>query len=136
MPCFSLSKSEEKLMQFLWEQDRPLSALEMLEALDGSQAWGEHYLRVMLKSLEKKGAIEYCGFVRRANQYARRFHCTLTQEEYYVQLAQKAGVNVDGVFRAAAVAIIPGSSEEEKEELIQKLEAIIEEYRARDDDKE
>lgn len=135
MPGFSLSKSEERLMMFLWEQTRPLSALEMQAALNDS-AWGEHYLRVMIKSLEKKGAIECCGFEPCGNQYARRFRCALTKEQYYVQLAEKGGVNADGIFRAAAAAMAQKSSEKEKEELIQKLEDIIKEYREKGDDEE
>lgn len=34
MAFVSLTKSEEKLMQFLWNQEKPLSVTEMLELLD------------------------------------------------------------------------------------------------------
>ncbi len=129
MPGFSLSKSEERLMNFLWSENTPLSALEMVEKLR-DQDWGEHYLRVVLKSLERKGAVECCGFEQRVNQYARRFCCALTKEEYYVQLAARGGVAPDALLRSAAVAMVEKGGEKGKEELIQELERLIEEYRA------
>lgn len=129
MPGFSLSKSEERLMNFLWSENTPLSALEMVEKLR-DQDWGEHYLRVVLKSLERKGAVECCGFEQRVNQYARRFCCALTKEEYYVQLAARGGVAPDALLRSAAVAMVEKGGDKGKEELIQELERLIEEYRA------
>ena len=129
MPGFSLSKSEERLMNFLWSENTPLSVLEMVEKLR-DQDWGEHYLRVVLKSLERKGAVECCGFEQRVNQYARRFCCALTKEEYYVQLAARGGVAPDALLRSAAVAMVEKGGEKGKEELIQELERLIEEYRA------
>ena len=129
MPGFSLSKSEERLMNFLWSENTPLSALEMVEKLR-DQDWGEHYLRVVLKSLERKGAVECCGFEQRVNQYARRFCCALTKEEYYVQLAARGGVAPDALLRSAAVAMVEKGGEKGKEEIIQELERLIEEYRA------
>ncbi len=133
--AFSLSKSEEKLMAFLWDQNTPLSVPEM-EELCEKQTWGEHYLRVMLKSLENKGAVECCSFEQRGKQYARRFRCTVTKEEYYVQLAEKGGANLNGVFRATAVAMTKKADKESQEELLKKLEEIMEEYRTRDDGEE
>ena len=96
----------------------------------------EHYLRVMLKSLENKGAVECCSFEQRGKQYARRFRCTVTKEEYYVQLAEKGGANLNGVFRATAVAMTKKADKESQEELLKKLEEIMEEYRTRDDGEE
>ncbi len=135
MPGFSLSKSEERLMNFLWSENIPLSALEMVEKLR-DQDWGEHYLRVVLKSLERKGAVECCGFEQRVNQYARRFCCALTKEEYYVQLAARGGVAPDALLRSAAVAMVEKGGDKGKEELIQELERLIEEYRAEETEEE
>ncbi len=135
MPGFSLSKSEERLMNFLWSENTPLSALEMVEKLR-DQDWGEHYLRVVLKSLERKGAVECCGFEQRVNQYARRFCCALTKEEYYVQLAARGGVAPDALLRSAAVAMVEKGGDKGKEELIQELERLIEEYRAEETEEE
>lgn len=135
MPGFSLSKSEERLMNFLWSENTPLSALEMVEKLR-DQDWGEHYLRVVLKSLERKGAVECCGFEQRVNQYARRFCCALTKEEYYVQLAARGGVDPDSLLRTAAVAIVKKDKEIGKEELFKILEDIIEKYRAEGEEEE
>lgn len=119
------TKREEELMNFLWEYGKPATSKEMLE-LCQNRTWSESYLHVMLRSLEKKGAIEQCGFVQCGTQYARQFKCTITKEEYYVQLALDRGVN-KGIFAQVAVAMASKVKPKDKDELVQTLEEIIEE---------
>lgn len=127
-------------MDFLWTENTPLSALEMVEKLQ-DKGWSEHYLRVILKSLEKKGAVECCGFEQRVNQYARRFRCTLTREEYFVQLAQYHGASLEHMLESTAVYLFRRRRDTEKEkrkteELVQELEKIVADYLAQEDDEE
>lgn len=119
------TKREEELMNFLWEYGKPATSNEMLE-LCQNRTWSESYLHVMLRSLEKKGAIEKCGFVQYGTQYARQFKCTITKEEYYVQLALDRGVN-KGAFAQVAVAMASKVKPKDKDELVQTLEEIIQE---------
>ena len=56
MAYVSLTKSEEKLMRFLWEQGQPLSASE-IQALWEGQAWTKTYTRDVIRGLEEKGVI-------------------------------------------------------------------------------
>lgn len=128
-----LSKTEEKLMTFLWDQAQPLSVPEMLERWD-DKAWTDNYMRVILKSLEKKGAVEFYDLDHRGSKYARRFRATLSREEYYAQLACSNGVTVRDVAQIQAVAMVQKGGREGMEELIRELEDMIEEYRARDED--
>lgn len=128
-----LTKSEEKLMLFLWEQGRPLSVLEMLEASDNN-AWTKNYTRDIVRALEEKGAVEFHSLDRRANRYARRFVPAYTKEAYYAQLAKRNGVSVSKMFQAEAVAMVRKGDKEGMEELIRELEEIIEEYRERDEE--
>ena len=51
---FTLTKTEEKVMLFLWDQGRPLSVQEMLEAWDGDgKTWKDNYMRAIVHSLEE-----------------------------------------------------------------------------------
>ncbi len=138
MPKLCLSKSEKKVMNFFWEQDKAVSAFEVRNLLSNS-FWGGYYTRVILHSLEKKGLIERCGFEQRANQDARRFRCTLTREAYDLGIARKDGADRKKIVWLGAAARAQKSKEkeqEELEELIQKLEEMIEECRRQDEEEE
>lgn len=125
-----LTKREEELMDFLWEQGKPLAANEILAACS-QRSWSDRYLQVMLRSLEKKGAIEACGTIRQGNHYSRQFRCCLTKEEYFAQLAQASGVN-SRLFARAVVSLAAESSPKEQEEVIQELERLLEEYKQKE----
>ena len=122
---FTLTKREEELMEFLWQQGEPLAANEIL-AQCPSRSWSDRYLQAMLRSLEKKGAIEACGTLREGNHYSRRFRCCLTKEEYFAQLAKDSGVDTK-LFAKVAVAMAAGASP--KGEVIRELEQLLEDYK-------
>ena len=122
-------------MLFLWDQERPISVSEMMEAWS-DKAWTKNYTRDIVRALEQKGAIEFCGLVRCGSQYARRFRTILSREEYYSQLANRRGVSVSKMFKAQAVAMVEKGDKDGMAKLIQELEDIIEEYRIRDDGEE
>lgn len=132
MPYVSLTKSEEKLMLFLWEQGRPMSVAEMLEAWD-NRGWTKNYTRDIVRSLEQKGAVEFYDLDHRGSKYARRFRTVLSKEEYYTRLAKHSGVTVSRMLQVEAVAMAERGDRDGMEKLIRELEDIIEEYRARDD---
>lgn len=135
MQKFVLSKAEEKAMIFLWEQNRSLSVLEMLEQWDDDgKVWTDNYMRAIMRSLEKKGAVAFSDLDHRGNRYARRFLPTYTKKEYYTQLAKRSGVSVSDMVQVEAVAMAEKGDREGMDELIRELEGIIEEYRTRGDD--
>lgn len=123
---------EEELMNFLWEYGKPATSNEMLEYCV-SRTWSDSYLHVMLRSLERKGAIEHCGLVQYGTQYARQFRTCLTKEQYYVQLAEERGVE-KGSFVQFAVAMAQKIKPDEKEELIHTLEEFIKELENSDEE--
>lgn len=133
MPYIPLTKSEEKLMLFLWEQGRPMSVTEMLEAWD-NDAWTKNYTRDIVRSLEQKGAVEFYDLDHRGSKYARRFRPVLSKEEYYAQLAKHSGVTVGKMLKAEAVAMVMKGDKEGMKGLIRELEEIIAEYRIEDGD--
>ncbi len=132
MRKLAFSKREEELMDFMWKYGEPLTAMEILDKCE-EHSWSDHYLRVMLRSLERKGAITFDSLEQRGSQYARRFRCAISREEYYVRLAQEGGVEADAFAEAALAALIRSNTNEKKAGLLKKLEEIIEEYNAEDD---
>jgi len=66
-------------MEMLWQSNKLLTSVEMLERSDGS-SWKDNYLHIMLRSLLKKGSIQVCGTVQYGTQYARQFEPALTKE--------------------------------------------------------
>lgn len=123
----TLTKREKELMKFLWEQDKPLAANEIL-ACCKDRPWSDRYLQVMLRSLEKKGAIMSCGVVRQGNHYSRQFRCCFSREDYYVQLAQAGGVD-EKLFAKAAVALAAGAPQQNRGELFCELEQLLDDYK-------
>ena len=132
---FTLTKTEEKVMLFLWDQGRPLSVQEMLEAWDGDgKTWKDNYMRAIVHSLEEKEALEFCNLERRGNRYARRFQPAYSKKEYYSHLVKRGGLSASEMVKVEAVALAASGDQQGMDVLIHELEEIIEEYRRRDDD--
>ncbi len=126
------TRREEELMEFMWDYGAPLTFHEMLK-LCTDRDWKDSYIHIMIRSLEAKGAISCCGVVRYGTKYVRQFQCAISKEEYYVQLALSAGVN-RALFAKIASGLVPEADPDEREQLVQKLEKIIEDYKERDDE--
>lgn len=125
MTNISFTRREEELMGFLWAYGEPLTASQILEKCE-EHIWSDPYLRVMLRSLEKKGVIGYLEPETDAPIPARRFYPIITKEQYYIMLAERRGANPDGLLRSAAVAMVRDIGDNGKEEFLNKLEDIIE----------
>ena len=116
---------EEELMNFLWDYGEPLTANDMiLNCKDHS--WSDNYIRVMLRALEKKGALELCGLEATRTQYARKFKPAISKEEFYLQYVVGAGVDLCALAKAA-VSMAAKTKEGKKDPLIQRLEEAVKE---------
>ena len=127
MKKIQLTKREEDLMDFLWDYGKPATSLDVLEHCKNI-TWSPNYTHVMLRSLLKKGAIEMCGMIQYATQYARQFRCVISREEYFLQQAQKSGIDSRELLRTAA-ALAAHSDAKEREELVEELEHLIAELK-------
>lgn len=123
------TKREEELMEFLWEYGKPLTSYNMVD-LCKNHKWKDSYIHCMIRSLEKKGAIEPCGEERSGIKIARKFQPAISKEEYYVQLALSAGVD-RALFTMAAAGLVKKDASSDQEKLIQELEEIIKEFKER-----
>ena len=124
------TRREEELMEFLWGYGQPLTSYNMVD-LCKDRDWKDSYIHIMIRSLEKKGAIECCGVEKSGIKYARKFRPAITKEEYYVQLALSAGVDRE-LFAKTAAGLVRKDSSNDQEKLIQELEEIIKEFKERE----
>lgn len=122
-----MTKREEELMSFLWDFGEPLTVRAMLDFCP-KRTWSDNYLNVMIRSLEKKGAIEACDMMRYSRQYARAFRPVLGREEYYIYMAVNHGADA-ALLAQAAVAFVLREKPENMDQLLQELEKVLEEYR-------
>lgn len=118
-------------MNFLWDYGRPISIAQISEKWDGKDIT-DHHLRVLLKSLEKKSAIECCGVEPRGRQYSRIFRCMISREEYYAKVLDVNGVSLPKLLKVESVALARVDSRENIDELIQSLQGVIDELKERE----
>ena len=58
----ALTKTEEKVMLFLWNKGEPLSVQEMLESWEGEEkTWKDNYMRAIVRALMEKSALTMAG---------------------------------------------------------------------------
>lgn len=119
---FSLTPSEERVMEILWTEKHPMTSVELAEHAEGEN-WKSSYVYILIRSLLKKGMIEVCGSVQYASQYARQFRPLLTKEEYAAKLALSLDLDSGSVSKVA-VALAQGAKAD-SDQIIQQLEDII-----------
>lgn len=122
------NRTEEALMNFLWEQKENLCIAEIAEQWTDRNCTDRH-LRVILNALEEKGAIECCGAKLRGRQYSRVFRCTISKEKYYAKVLDVNGVSLPKLLQVESVALARVGSRENIDELIQSLQGVIDELK-------
>lgn len=127
-PEITLTKREEELMDFLWDNGEAMTSNDILERCT-DRSWSDSYLQVMIRSLLGKGMLEQVGMVRYGTQYARKFSCTMCKEEYLVALAAERDLD-KGQFAKAAVAMAVRESGEGRQALINELKKQLKELAA------
>ena len=111
-------------MEYIWTAEEPLSGNDILEKPPFKE-WSSGYLHNVLRSMLKKKVIQVEGLVQSNTQYARTFAPALTREEYAAQMA----MSVDGVVNQKSITKVAMAMAKEagSEELIKKLESLLEE---------
>lgn len=120
-----LTNSEEQMMQLLWQQEKPLTATEIIGLSDG-KTWKDSYVHLLINSLIKKGLIEVKGFVKTTKNYARTFSPSMSREEYAIKSIKSANNYSEEKIPALFSFLISDVSEDTlriiKEMLDEKLE--------------
>lgn len=71
----SLSNSEWRIMENLWEQ-HPKTATQLIKAMEAETGWAKSTTKTLLKRMEQKGCIAY-----RDGEKAREYYPLLKREE-------------------------------------------------------
>ncbi len=130
----ALTKSEETVMMFLWNQGKPLSVQEMIDSWEGEErTWKDNHMRVIVRALVEKGALEVAELDYHNSRASRRLRPTFSKKEYYSQMMKRGGLTASEMVEAEAVAMAQIGDKEGMSALIRDLKGIIEEYDMRDD---
>ena len=129
-----LTKSEERLMDYLWKQGKAMTVTELEQAL------AEEVKKVTIfKAVQTLVEQEYLcvsGLERAGKAYARKFEPAITREEYAAIVLADKGIDTDSLANVAMAMIGNSSSskkgEDANEKLIKELEEIIEKLRNRE----
>lgn len=123
---FYLSPKEEAAMKVLWNTDDALSASEIAERIP-NRTWPASSIQSILRSLEKKNAIRVDAITKLGKSYGRLFRPTLSANEYaamqfnrYYQSEKKDCFSM--------ISSLLGNTTAEKDEVIEALQALIDEY--------
>ena len=81
--CFFLTSKEEAAMKVLWASDTPLSATEIAEGIP-DRTWPTSSIQSILRTLEKKKAIEVAEITKIGKSYGRLFRPTISANEYAI----------------------------------------------------
>ncbi len=122
---FSLTKSEYEVMKILWDNNKPMLKLEILE-LANNHKWNDNYLKKMLTVLFKKGALESVGVQRVGKVNSRMYVPTMTEDEY--------NVSQYPVFNTATISnlvcnLYETSDAEKKSDLVNELEVLLNKFK-------
>lgn len=82
MNTVSLSDSEWKLMNVLWEQ-APCTITQLVALLKEETGWSKHTIISMLSRLENKGAVSY-----QEGERAKQFYPVINREEAQIEETQ------------------------------------------------
>ncbi len=123
---FYLSSKEEAAMKVLWSTDDALSASEIAERIL-NRTWPASSIQSILRNLEKKNAIRVDSITKLGKSYGRLFRPTLSANEYAaMQFSRYYQSEKNDCF--SMMSSLLGNSSAKKDEVIEALQALMEEY--------
>lgn len=136
MKKYRLSKSEERVMEILWQENAPLTISQIVSLADDMD-WKANYVTKIINFLVKKEMVNMCGVTLERNHYSRQFVPLMDKDEYAAGLLNEAGINITDLPDIAA-ALVKKSSGRKKldrrnQKLLVELEDMIARYSAEDD---
>ncbi len=129
-----MSKSEEKLMDFLWKQDKAMTIVEIEQHM-AKEGLKKATIFKAVQSLIEQEYLCVNGVERVSKSYARKFEPVVTKEEYAAVVLAARGIDTNSLGNLAMAMLGNDNSEERDEEadekLIEELEDIIAQLRNR-----
>ena len=129
-----MGKSEEKLMDFLWEQNKAMTIVEIEQQM-AREGLKKATIFKAVQSLVEQEYLRVNGFERVSKSYARKFEPAVTKEEYAAVVLAARGIDTNSLGNLAMAMLGNENSEKKDEEadekLIKELEDIIVQLRNR-----
>ena len=91
-----LTKSEERVMDFLWEKEDPVTISDIEQYFKKKNLTKATAFKAV-QSLLNKNCICVNGVERATKTYARRFSPVITKEEYAAVLLEERGIDINSV---------------------------------------
>lgn len=130
-----LTKSEERLMDYLWKQGKAMTVTELEQAL-AEEGVKKVTIFKAVQTLVEQEYLCVSGLERAGKAYARKFEPAITREEYAAIVLADKGIDTDSLINVAMAMIGNDSdskkNEEANEKLIKELEEIIVKLRSRE----
>lgn len=124
MNSFTLTKTQLKIMQVLWDSSEPLTIADISSILKISTT----SLSNIVNQLIKKRFIEISGVKRTDNHYSRTLKALLEKEEYAAKMVSSLNMK-KGSFSAVVSALVDEYSlNDGYEEIISELEEVLNKY--------
>lgn len=124
-----LTKSEEQMMDIFWSSEKALTSVDIVN-MKIRDTWVNGLVHNIIRSLIRKGLLIECGAERYSTQYARRLSPKITREEYAAKLLVSKFQEKMSVAEVIAALV---KERREEENLIEKLEEIIQRLRKEDE---
>lgn len=127
----ALSPKEEEILCLLWDNDAPMTTMEMSEKME-ERGWSTITVFKTVQTMTEKGYIEVAGFNRSGKVYSRTFSPTMSKNAYFSSLLEKRGFKAESL--GGLVTAFLGLKESDKkskkvEEAIRRMEQIVEEVK-------
>ncbi|MBD9048332.1 MAG: hypothetical protein EGR46_09220 [Ruminococcus sp.] len=118
-----LTKSEEEIMNLLWEVGEPLASSEIVsKSVD--RTWRKSYINLLINSLLSKNMIKVVGVKQMTKNYARTFEPTMTKYAYSVKrIFSQGGFNEENIPDLFAEII----ANTENPEILDKMQSQLDE---------
>lgn len=118
-----LSQNEFKIMQLLWEKDRPLSRPEIISMVP-DRDWNPNSIHLILNNMIEKGVICVEGMARCGRGYGRTYAATMSNLEYASIILSDVTPDLSPDERV--LGILPLLLKDISPETVSKLKAVIE----------
>lgn len=118
-----LSPNEFKIMQLLWQMDRPLSRPEIIEMVP-ERDWNPNSIHLILNNMIEKGVIRVDGMTRCGRGYGRTYAATMSNLEYGAAVLREATPDLSDEERV--LGILPLLLDEKNaSDTLAKLKALL-----------
>ena len=123
---FYLAPNEELAMKVLWDTDEALSASAIAERIP-DRSWPASSIQSILRGLEEKGAIKVDAITKLGKSYGRLFRPMLSADDYATMQFERYYQNGKANCFSLMSSLL-GNTHAEKEEVIDALHALLDEY--------